>query len=34
MAAHGWYKGRHLRFWAPHVAATGAVLPGQGTAGR
>jgi hypothetical protein len=21
MAAHGWYKGRHLRFWAPHVAA-------------
>ena len=27
MAAHGWYKGRHLRFWAPHVAATGAVLP-------
>jgi len=27
MAAHGWYKGRHLAFWAPHVAATGAVLP-------
>jgi hypothetical protein len=27
MAAHGWYKGAHLRFWAPHVAATGAVLP-------
>lgn len=21
MAAHGWYKGRHLAFWAPHVAA-------------
>ncbi len=21
MAAHGWYKGRHLKFWAPHVAA-------------
>jgi hypothetical protein len=21
MAAHGWYKGRHLRFWRPHVAA-------------
>lgn len=21
MAAHGWYKGRHLRFWQPHVAA-------------
>jgi hypothetical protein len=27
MAAHGWYKGAHLRFWAPHVAAAGAVLP-------
>jgi len=27
MAAHGWYKGPHLRFWAPHVAATGVVLP-------
>jgi hypothetical protein len=28
MAAHGWYKGRHLRFWAPHVAAaTGAPPP-------
>ncbi len=27
MAAHGWYKGKHLRFWAPHVAATGAALP-------
>jgi len=24
MAAHGWYKGRHRRFWAPHVAAAGA----------
>jgi Protein of unknown function (DUF5672) len=21
MAAHGWYKARHLRFWAPRVAA-------------
>jgi hypothetical protein len=21
MAAHGWYKGRHLRFWQPHVTA-------------
>lgn len=21
MAAHGWYKGRHLQFWEPHVAA-------------
>jgi Protein of unknown function (DUF5672) len=21
MAAHGWYKGRHLKFWAPRVAA-------------
>lgn len=21
MAAHGWYKGRHLGFWAPHVKA-------------
>ena len=21
MAAHGWYKGRHLAFWEPHVAA-------------
>jgi hypothetical protein len=21
MAAHGWYKGRHRAFWAPHVAA-------------
>lgn len=27
MAAHGWYKPRHLAFWAPHVAATGASLP-------
>jgi hypothetical protein len=27
MAAHGWYKGRHLAFWAPHVAAAGAALP-------
>jgi hypothetical protein len=27
MAAHGWYKGRHLDFWAPHVAATGVTLP-------
>jgi hypothetical protein len=21
MAAHGWYRGRHLKFWAPRVAA-------------
>jgi hypothetical protein len=35
MAAHGWYKGRHLRFWAPHVAAAGAALPTPGApAGR
>lgn len=27
MAAHGWYKGRHLEFWAPHVAALGVPLP-------
>ena len=27
MAAHGWYKRKHLGFWAPHVKATGAVLP-------
>jgi hypothetical protein len=27
MAAHGWYKGKHLEFWAPHVTATGATLP-------
>jgi hypothetical protein len=27
MAAHGWSKRRNLRFWAPHVAATGATLP-------
>jgi len=27
MAAHGWYKGRHQRFWAPHVAAAVAAQP-------
>lgn len=27
MAAHGWYKGRHLEFWREHVARAGAVLP-------
>jgi hypothetical protein len=27
MAAHGWYKGKHLGFWTPHVTAAGAVLP-------
>jgi len=27
MAAHGWYRGPHLRFWAPHVTAAGGVLP-------
>jgi hypothetical protein len=27
MAAHGWYKGKHLDFWAPHVAAAGVILP-------
>ncbi len=28
MAAHGWYKGRHLAFWRPHVEAVlGAPLP-------
>jgi hypothetical protein len=35
MAAHGWYKGRHLAFWAPHVAATGVALPApRAPAGR
>ncbi len=27
MAAHGWYKGRHLGFWEPHVAAALAAAP-------
>jgi hypothetical protein len=31
MAAHGWYKGRHLAFWEPHVAAARARA---GTAGE
>lgn len=28
MAAHGWYKGRHLQFWEPHVAAALAAAAG------
>ncbi len=32
MAAHGWYKGRHLAFWEPHVeAARAAGNRAQGT---
>jgi len=27
MAAHGWYKGRHLAFWAPLLAEAGVALP-------
>jgi hypothetical protein len=32
MAAHGWYKGRHLAFWAPHVAAARAAAAPARTA--
>jgi hypothetical protein len=30
MAAHGWYKGRHLAFWAPWVAASQAAAAASG----
>jgi hypothetical protein len=31
MAAHGWYKGRHLQFWEPHVAAAQAAASATST---